>query len=83
MAKHNHIRQALDYIRQGYSQDDPPFRFTVSDLSDAIGTSEKKTRDVLRAINNRARFWRGDFPASGENFIVSTPVYERLSGWFS
>ncbi|OIQ50189.1 hypothetical protein BerOc1_02119 [Pseudodesulfovibrio hydrargyri] len=80
MAKHHDIKGALDFMRQGYS-DGTPFTFTVADIVGELDISEKKARDVLRAINTRARFWRGDFPAGGE-LVVSGPVYERITNWF-
>jgi hypothetical protein len=81
MAKHHDIKEVLDFMRQGFSGGDAPFGFTVADIVGKLGMSEKKARDVLRAINTRARFWRGDFPATGE-FVVSEPVYERITNWF-
>ncbi|MEZ7198270.1 MULTISPECIES: hypothetical protein [Pseudodesulfovibrio] len=81
MANHQDIKGALDFLRKGYSDGDDSFRFTVADIVGELGISEKKARDVLRAINNRARFWRGDFPASGD-LVVNGPVYERITNWF-
>lgn len=82
MAKYNEIIEVLDFIRQGYSKDDAPFRFTVADIVGKLGMSERKVRDVLGTINTRADFWRGDFPTGGDGFIVGTPVYERIKDWF-
>lgn len=82
MVKHNDLKGALDFIKQGYSKSGDPFRFTVSDIAEAVNLSETKARDVVGTINTRARFWRGNFPFNVENFIVSEPVFERLQGWF-
>ena len=81
MAKHHDIKGALDFIRQGYSKGDAPFSFTVADLVGELDISERQAKDVLRAINTRARFWRGNFPANSD-LVVSGPVYERINNWF-
>jgi len=81
MAKHHDIKEALDFIRKGYTDGDDSFSFTVADIVGELGISEKKARDVLRAVNTRARLWRGDFPAGGE-LVVNEPVYERITNWF-
>jgi hypothetical protein len=82
MAKYKDIKGALKFIRQGYSNGEPPFRFTVADLMNELDISEKKARDVLGVINTRADFWRGNFPVGGENFIVGSSVFDRITGWF-
>lgn len=82
MVKRNELVGALDFLKQGYSKGKDPFRFTVSDIADAVDLSETKARNVLKTINTRARFWRGNFPQTDENFVVNAPVYERLQGWF-
>ena len=83
MAKYNDIKGALDFIRQGYSKDEAPFGFTVSDIAGAINTSEKKAQHVLETINDRAYFWNGNFPGKNDSFIVSPQVFERIKNWFN
>ncbi|EGB15722.1 glycosyl transferase family protein [Pseudodesulfovibrio mercurii] len=78
MAKYNDLKAALKYIREGYGEGKEPFRFTASQLAEALGLSEKKTREVLGRVNVYARFWKGRFPASGHNFIVSSQVFDRI-----
>ncbi|MGE4195397.1 MAG: hypothetical protein AB7E51_18585 [Pseudodesulfovibrio sp.] len=82
MVKHNDLKGALDFIKQGYSKSGDPFRFTVSDIAEAMNLTETKARDVVSTINTRARFWRGHFPAAADGFAVDGPVIERLQGWF-
>ncbi|WP_316898393.1 hypothetical protein [Pseudodesulfovibrio indicus] len=82
MVKHNDLRGALDFIKQGYSKSGDSFSFTVSDIADAMNLSETKARNVVSTINIRARFWRGHFPAAADGFTVNAPVIERLQGWF-
>jgi hypothetical protein len=81
MANHHDIKEALDFIRKGYTDGDDSFSFTVADIVGELGITERQARDVLRAINTRARFWRGDFPANSD-LVVSGPVYERINNWF-
>ena len=82
MVKHYDLKAALDFIRQGYSKSTSPFRFTVSDMAGAINSSEKMAKEILQTINTRAQFWRGNFPLTGDNFIVSSQVFERIKNWF-
>ncbi|HKI81836.1 MAG TPA: hypothetical protein VKA04_09315 [Pseudodesulfovibrio sp.] len=82
MAKHHDIKGALDFIRQGYSKDDAPFSFTVDDIVSELDISERQAKDVLRAINTRARLWRGNLPAANDELVVNAPVYERITNWF-
>ncbi|WP_319582484.1 hypothetical protein [uncultured Pseudodesulfovibrio sp.] len=81
MAKHNDIKGALDFMRQGYSKDGDSFSFTVADIVSNLDITERQAKDVLRAVNTRARFWRGDFPA-GSELVVNAPVYDRITNWF-
>jgi hypothetical protein len=81
MAKHHDIKGALDFMRQGYSKGDDSFSFTLNDIVHELDITERKAKDVLRAINTRARFWRGDFPANSE-IVVNAPVYDRITNWF-
>lgn len=82
MAKHNDIKGALDFIRQGYAKGKSPFSFTVSDIMGELKVSERTAKGVLHTINTRAQFWRGDFPKKNASFTVSAPVYDRLTNWF-
>lgn len=82
MAKYNDIVKALDFIRNGYSKGKAPFRFTISDIAKVIDSSEKKATEVIQRINDRALFWRGRFQSSGDNFIVSEQVFERIKNLY-
>ncbi|MBG0790773.1 MAG: hypothetical protein H0S80_09775 [Desulfovibrionaceae bacterium] len=82
MAKYNDIVKTLAFIREGYSAGKAPFRFTVSDIAKVINSSENTAKEVIRKLNDRALFWRGRFPSDGDNFIVSTAVFERIKGLY-
>ena len=82
MAKYDDLKAALEFIRKGYGKGDSPFRFTASEMGEAIDLSEKKTRDVLESVNVYARFWKGRFPSSGHNFIVGPAEFGRIKDRF-
>lgn len=82
MAKYHDMKKSLDFIREGFSKSKTPFRFTVADIAKVIDSSENTAKNVIQSINTYAHFWKGRFPPSGENFIVSTTVFERIKDRF-
>ncbi|BCS89232.1 hypothetical protein PSDVSF_24740 [Pseudodesulfovibrio sediminis] len=82
MVKHFDLKAALDFIRKGYTKGKEPFCFTVPEMASAINISEKKTKEVLARINDRAQFWRGSYLPNYDNLVVSAPVFERVKDWF-
>lgn len=82
MAKHNELKGALDYLRKNYSKGDSAFKFTVNDLASGIDVSEKKAKDIVKRINTRAQFWRGNFEPRSDDYIVSPQVFDRIKDWF-
>lgn len=82
MAKHNELKGALEYIRGEYEKGTPPFEFTTSDIVKGVDISEKKAKEIIKKINTHAQFWRGGFQPSGDSFVVTPQVYDRIKNLF-